>query len=215
MKETCAQRLWREWPLVFVFGCIVFMLYPMFHADFGIIDDHEIANILGSDNQVTISAIAPLIQQWAIEHNGRWRPGYYVLRILEAFFAGGHASLGYTNRLLLALASALALYWGLRVLLRPFLAGVVTLLFFFRPAKRDVDKVGTWRSLWSSIGAGGLGLDHIAAGTTPLAAGMAFARLRDAFARWLYEGKFRSNSSWSTSVCLYRYAIAASCHRSR
>jgi hypothetical protein len=142
MKETCAPRLWREWPLVFVFGCIVFMLYPMFHADFGIIDDHEIANILGSDNQVTISAIPPLIQQWAIEHNGRWRPGYYVLRILEAFFVGAHASLWYTNRLLLALASALALYWGLRVLLCPFPAGVVTLLFFSGPQNEMWTRLG-------------------------------------------------------------------------
>jgi len=129
-QETYVKRLLHEWPLVFVFGCIVFMLYPVLHADFGVIDDHEIVNILGRDNRVEISEISPLIQQWVIEQNGRFRPAYYVLRILEAFVAGGDASLWYTNRLLLALVSALALYWGLRVLLRPFLAGVVTLLFF-------------------------------------------------------------------------------------
>jgi hypothetical protein len=69
------------------------MLHSMLHADFGMIDDHEIVNILGRDNRVTISEISPLIQQWAIEHNGRFRPGYYVLRILEAFFVGGDATL--------------------------------------------------------------------------------------------------------------------------
>ena len=129
-KETCMKRLLREWPLVFVFGCIVFMLHPMLHADFAVIDDHEIVSILGRDNRVKISEISPLIQQWIIEQNGRFRPGYYVLRILEAFFVGDHAILWYTNRLLLALVSALALYGGLRVILRPFPAGVVTLLFF-------------------------------------------------------------------------------------
>ena len=141
-KETCVKRLLREWPLVFVFGCIVFMLHPMLHADFGMIDDHEIVSILGRDNRVKISEISPLIQQWAIEHNGRFRPGYYVLRILEAFFVGGHATLWYTNRLLLALVSALALYWGLRVILRPFPAGVVTLLFFSGPQNEMWTKLG-------------------------------------------------------------------------
>ena len=82
MKETCVKRLLREWPLVFVFGCIVFMLHPMLHADFGVIDDHEIVSILERDNRVQMSEISPLIQQWVIEQNGRFRPGYYVLRIL-------------------------------------------------------------------------------------------------------------------------------------
>jgi hypothetical protein len=141
-KETCMKRLLREWPLVFVFACIVFMLHPMLHADFAVIDDHEIVSILGRDNRVKISEISPLIQQWIIEQNGRFRPGYYVLRILEAFFVGDHAILWYTNRLLLALVSALALYGGLRVILRPFPAGVVTLLFFS----------GLQNEIWTRLG---------------------------------------------------------------
>jgi hypothetical protein len=141
-KETCVKRLLREWPLVFVFGCIVFMLHPMLHADFGMIDDHEIVSILGRDNRVKISDISPLIHQWAIEQTGRFRPGYYVLRILEAFFVGNHAALWYTNRLLLALVSALALYGGLRVILRPLLAGAVTLLFFSGPQNEMWTRLG-------------------------------------------------------------------------
>src|SRR5262249_52456531 len=72
----------------------------------------------------------------------RFRPGYYVLRILEAFFVGNHAALWYTNRLLLALVSALALYGGLRVILRPLLAGVVTLLFFSGPQNEMWTRLG-------------------------------------------------------------------------
>jgi hypothetical protein len=141
-RETWVKRLLCEWPLVFVFGCIVFMLHPMLHADFAMIDDHEIVSILGRDNRVKISEISPLIQQWTLEHNGRFRPGYYVLRILEAFVVGDHAILWYTNRLLLALVSALALYRGLRVLLRPFLAGVATLLFFSGPQNEMWTRLG-------------------------------------------------------------------------
>ena len=53
--ETGVKRLLREWPLVFVFGCIVFMLHSMLHADFAVIDDHEIVSILGGDNRVIFS----------------------------------------------------------------------------------------------------------------------------------------------------------------
>ena len=155
-QETYVKRLLHEWPLVFVFGCIVFMLYPVLHADFGVIDDHEIVNILGRDNRVEISEISPLIQQWVIEQNGRFRPAYYVLRILEAFVAGGDASLWYTNRLLLALVSALALYWGLRVLLRPFLAGVVTLLFFSGPQNEIWTRLGPQEAYGAPLLLGGL-----------------------------------------------------------
>jgi hypothetical protein len=132
-KESLVKDLLGEWPLAFVFGCILFMLHPMLHADFGLIDDHEIISILGRDDAVRISEFFPLVAEYSIEANGRFRPGYYVLRILEAFFVGSDASLWYTNRLLFALVSALALYWGLRVFLHPFSAGVVTLLLFSGP----------------------------------------------------------------------------------
>jgi hypothetical protein len=136
------RQLLSEWPLALVLGCILFMLHPMLHADFAMVDDHEIVSILGREHQTKIAEIVPLIQQWAIEHNGRFRPGYYVLRILEAFFVGDDAILWYTNRLLLALLSALALYWGLRVFLHPFPAGVVTLLFFSGPQNEIWTRLG-------------------------------------------------------------------------
>ncbi|HMF49704.1 MAG TPA: hypothetical protein VK603_13725 [Candidatus Saccharimonadales bacterium] len=114
----------------------------MFHADFGMIDDHEIVSILGRDKIVQTSEILPLIGEYAIEHNGRFRPAYYVLRILEAYFVGGNPVLWYANRLLLALLSALFLYLGLRVFLRPLFAGLVTLLFF----------AGAQNEIWTRLG---------------------------------------------------------------
>lgn len=114
----------------------------MLHADFGIIDDHEIVSILGRDNVVRNSEIFPLVAEYSIEQNGRFRPGYYVLRILEAFFVGSNASLWHTNRLLFALISAAALYGAARVLLHPFPAGVVTLLLFS----------GAQNEIWTGLG---------------------------------------------------------------
>ncbi len=127
---TC---LVREWPLVFVCGCLIFMIRPMLTAGFGMIDDHEIVSILGRDKRVGVTELSPLIQQYAVESNGRFRPGYYVFRIFEAFCFRLDAGLWHTNRLLLALVSSLALYVAIRVVLQPFLAGVITLLFFSGP----------------------------------------------------------------------------------
>jgi hypothetical protein len=132
-KETLVKRLSREWPLAFVFGCILFMLHPMFHADFAMIDDHEIVNALGRNNRVGISEIFSLIQDRAFEPKPRFRPAYYALFYSEVFFVGGNARMWHTDRLLLALISALALYLAVRVVLHPFPAGVVTLLFFSGP----------------------------------------------------------------------------------
>jgi len=133
IKETFLKRLLREWPLAFVFGCIVFMLYPMCHAEFAMIDEHGIVEALGRNNRVGISEIFSLIQDHAFEPKPRFRPGHYVLLYLDVFLIGGNASMWHTDRLLLALISALALYLAIRVLLPPFLAGVVTLLFFSGP----------------------------------------------------------------------------------
>jgi hypothetical protein len=140
--ENSMKRLVGEWPLLFVFTCLIFMLHPMLRADFGMIDDHEIVTILGRDNRVGMSEIIPLIPKWAIEHNGRFRPVYYGVRILEASVFGGNASLWYANRLLLALVSALALYWALRVASSPFHAGVATLLLFAGPQNEMWTRLG-------------------------------------------------------------------------
>jgi hypothetical protein len=128
-KDSFVKCLLREWPLAFVIGCIVFMLFPLLYADLGMIDDWAIVDILGG-NRGNISQIFSLIQQNALEQNGRFRPACMGLWCLEVFFAGDDASLWHTNRLLLALVSALALYLSIRLLLSPIPAGVVTLLFF-------------------------------------------------------------------------------------
>ena len=124
-------KAWVEsMTLAFVVACIAAMLHPILRADFAMVDDHEIVRMLGSDHRIQLSEVLPLMREWAFEDNGRFRPGYYALRILEAFVVGPRAGLWYANRLALALLSALALYGGLRVLLPPVYAGVVTLLFF-------------------------------------------------------------------------------------
>jgi hypothetical protein len=115
-----------------VAGYIVFMLAPMFHAEFAMIDDWEIASIVGRNNHFRASDLGPLVREYALETNGRFRPGYYTVRILECLFFGARPRLWHASRLLLALVSALSLYRIVRILLPPLAGGVVTLLFFSR-----------------------------------------------------------------------------------
>ena len=139
--KTSPKSLWREWPLVAVFGCIGFMISPVLTAEFGIIDDHEIVSIVGRSG-VRTHDILPLIQERAIEQDGRFRPAYYVSRIVESFLLGSNAQLWHASRLLLALIAALALYVAIRVLMPPFPAGVVTLLLFS----------GSQNEIWVTLG---------------------------------------------------------------
>jgi hypothetical protein len=141
-SRTSLKRVLREWPLIAVFGCIVFMVSPVITADFGLIDDHEIISFTGRDGQVSTHDLVTLIQQRAIEENGRFRPGYYVSRILESFLVGGNARLWHLNRLILALGSAAALYLAMRVPMPPFPAGIATLLFF----------AGAQSEIWIALG---------------------------------------------------------------
>ena len=77
--------IWKNWPLLLVFGCILFMFGPMLRADFGVINDHEIVWFLGRDGRITPTKVIPLIRERAIEENGRFRPGYFVLKIFEVY----------------------------------------------------------------------------------------------------------------------------------
>jgi hypothetical protein len=147
-QETCVKRLLREWPLVFVFGCILFALYPLLYTDLGMIDDWAIVDILGRSNEATIFS---LIQQEAIEQNGRFRPACMTLWYLEVFFAGDNAGLWHMNRLLLALVSALALYLAIRILLLPLPAGVVTLLFFSGSQNESWIRLGACESYGAAL----------------------------------------------------------------
>jgi len=124
------KPLLSEWPFLLVALCLVHMLQPAFQADFALIDDHEIISLLGREGRLTMGQVIPLIRDYAIEKAGRFRPGYYTLKVLEAYVADGHANCWHVHRCLLAIVSAGALYCLVRCLLPPFAAAIVALLFF-------------------------------------------------------------------------------------
>lgn len=99
---------------VFV-AALMYVMAPMASAQFSHVDDHEIAVIIGPSQHIALTDVPGKIAQYAIETNGRFRPGYFTLRVLEATFAGTYVPIWYLDRFILALlagAALLALAYG-------------------------------------------------------------------------------------------------------
>lgn len=80
----------------------IFLLGNNLQARWSIIDDHEIVNMLGSDQKMFLWEIPGQIFQTEVAHWGesvRYRPSYYSLRVLEGFLWGGNPQLWYAVRI--------------------------------------------------------------------------------------------------------------------
>ena len=92
------------------------------HAKLGLIDDHEILRFLGDKHSVSLFDIPRiLLTQTEVGHWGseaRFRPVYYVLRLLEAAIHGDQAGQWYLTRIVLVVSiGAGVAFIVLRVLL--------------------------------------------------------------------------------------------------
>lgn len=116
-------------------------------ARWWVMDDHEIARLLGSDHQLTIAEMVQSLKEHpevgAIGSGRRVRPSYYVIRHLEAWLWGDNLVLWYLARVV-ALGGVFAICWHL---LWRFVggidAGLLMLMIFCLPM---------WADLWSRIG---------------------------------------------------------------
>jgi hypothetical protein len=80
-----------------------YVMAPMMGAQFSHVDDHEIAVMIGPSQHIALADVPGKIAQFAMENDGRFRPGYYFLRVVEAAFAGTHTHIWYLDRFVLAL----------------------------------------------------------------------------------------------------------------
>jgi hypothetical protein len=145
----------REWPLAIIAVYLLLATRPLLHGEFGIVDDHEIMMFLGPSRHLTLPGVAGLVQARVLETNGRFRPGYYLLRIAETFLLGNHARLWYLDRILFALVSAACIYLVCRQFIPPIFAALATLLFFCGPQNEIWYRLGpneTYAILVLSIG---------------------------------------------------------------
>jgi len=84
--------------------CLTIAIYtvgPGVEAKWGWVDDHEIALFLGPDRTLSLSEIIPTLLSTEVGAYGttsRYRPGYYIARILECFLWGGSPQTWYLAR---------------------------------------------------------------------------------------------------------------------
>lgn len=139
----------QRWALVL--GCSFLLstiaIGDLVSARWWIMDDHELAGLLGTDHQLGFSEMVQSLQAHPevgqIGESSRVRPTYHVIRHVEAFLWGDNLVLWYAARVI-ALGGVFALCWHL---LWRWVGGIdagllMLLIFCWR----------MWSDLWSRIG---------------------------------------------------------------
>ncbi|MEI8232346.1 MAG: hypothetical protein WCG44_01245 [bacterium] len=119
---------WLPWLVFALFG--FFLIGNNFSAKLGMIDDHEIANFLGSDGKINITEIPKVIMTTDVGQWGtylRYRPSYYTLRVIESALWRDNATLWYVSRYLMLVVS---MWLGWKILTTYF-PKIISYLFVF------------------------------------------------------------------------------------
>ena len=88
--------------IVLSFSFVTFLLFPNFSAQWGLIDDHEIMAFLGTRKDLSFREIPGLLMKTEAGRPGdgvRYRPTYYLLRLVETAVWSKTPSLWYAFRI--------------------------------------------------------------------------------------------------------------------
>jgi hypothetical protein len=91
-------------------SALVYQTWPTLEIPFGIIDDHEIVEIVGRNKHLSFGKIPGEVSRRWDEPFGRFRPFYWVGRVFESAIAGGNPFYWHLNRLFLASIVLVAVY---------------------------------------------------------------------------------------------------------
>lgn len=112
---------------------------PMFSASLAPYDDHELPVIA---QQLAEQGPLATIGTWTAEHRGRFRPGYWLLRIAETAVWGTNLAGWYFDRLLLLLATLGLGYVLARRWFGPALAVLAAVLMVAGPQAESFARAG-------------------------------------------------------------------------
>ncbi|MBF0206549.1 MAG: hypothetical protein HQK53_06640 [Oligoflexia bacterium] len=97
--------------LIFAVASFLITYYnfgPVWNSGWWVIDDHEIVNYLGSDQKININEIIPqMLTKTEVGRpfeSTRYRPSYYLLRIIETYFFTTHPQYYLRLRLFISFA---------------------------------------------------------------------------------------------------------------
>lgn len=101
------------WAPVVALGavCLYLVLSPALTSQFGPTDDHEIALMLGPDRRLPFGDVLAEIGRHLGEGNGRFRPVYWIFRVLESATWGWDPRTWYLARIALAVGTVAAAAW--------------------------------------------------------------------------------------------------------
>ncbi|SNB46594.1 hypothetical protein [Geobacter sp. DSM 9736] len=115
-------------------------------AKWGFLDDHEIIRFLGPSGNVSITGLPALLSATELANPGtspRYRPSYWLLRIMETFLWGDSPFLWYACRIVLFALSVAIVWW----LLDRYLGFLASLLF-----TAYIFSLPFWTDIWTRLG---------------------------------------------------------------
>jgi hypothetical protein len=136
--------------VLIILGSALFTFYLWgnnLDARWGVIDDHEIIEFMGSDGKVKLNELNHLLLSTEVGQPGkslRYRPSFYLLRIIETFLWGDSPFLWYFIRLILFAGTAAIVWWlvGKWIGFLPAMLFVLYVLSFH-----------FWGDIWTRLGA--------------------------------------------------------------
>ena len=117
----------------------------VFLANWGLIDDHEVFHFLGPNLHLPISDIwNTLLEKTEVGTlQGRFRPSYYFIKVLETALLGTNVHLWYLGNTIGFAIFLSSVWWALRRFVGGWLSGVLTLSIALLPL---------WSGIWSRLG---------------------------------------------------------------
>ena len=117
----------------------------IFRANWGIIDDHEVFFFLGPSLDLPVGDIwATLLAKTEVGTlQGRFRPSFYLLKVIETSLFGANVHLWYLSN---AIAFAIflgSIWWVLRPFVGGWLSGAIT---------GSISLLPMWSDVWSRLG---------------------------------------------------------------
>ena len=135
------ERFRSDAGLLGAISVLFWMMWPMLRIPLGVIDDHEIVDIIGNRSRLPFSRMGTEIASRWNEPIGRFRPGYWVFRVFESATAGRNTEWWFINRFVLAAITLAAIYHVARRHIGVVASAVVALVPFLGP------QFETWRRL--------------------------------------------------------------------
>jgi hypothetical protein len=128
-------------------GAISFLLIgkQIYQASWGLIDDHEIFYFLGPGLHLPLTDIwGTLLAKTEVGSlQGRFRPSYYAVKLLETSFWGANVHLWYLARTIGFAIFLSSIWWFMRRFVGGWLSGVLTAYISLLPL---------WAGVWSRLG---------------------------------------------------------------